>query len=176
VTLSDGTTCKDGGFVVTRGHNNSLHVGQVVEILQRERSVDSMSSQASFILIRQVDISFEAIEYRMPQVLFTDIYFTNLICTVNVQHHCVGNKCRATGSRPVYQEGHIIPGKFQPVIVHENPHHLVLNTAQMRNAIFVQHFRIRSPQLNAQELLTESVQREIDVRKAARKAVETARS
>jgi hypothetical protein len=49
------------------------------------------------------------------------------------------------------------------------PHDLVLNTAQMRDAIHVQKFRHRSTALNADEIITASAAREIAVQKALQK-------
>ncbi|KAE9396389.1 hypothetical protein BT96DRAFT_758157, partial [Gymnopus androsaceus JB14] len=127
------------------------------------------SQQAGSILVQLIDSSTEAIAYRMPKVLFTDQYaivdIKDILCAVNVQHHCVGRKCLAVDSRPVYQERHRKEGATKAAIRHESPEDLVLNTAQMRNAVLVQQFRIPSPTLNAQEIIMKSVQKEIAVRK-----------
>ncbi len=64
--------------------------------------------------------------------------------------------------------------KTKAIIVHQNPTELVLNTAQMRSAVLVQQFRIKSPRLDAEKIVTVSVRKEIDVRKAAKKASEAA--
>lgn len=46
----------------------------------------------------------------------------------------------------------------------------MLNTAQMRDAIYVQPYRLQSPVLNADEVIMDSVRQEIDLQKAAHKA------
>ncbi|KAJ3824672.1 hypothetical protein F5880DRAFT_1456307, partial [Lentinula raphanica] len=60
----------------------------------------------------------------------------DMLCGVNVQHHCVGNNCFASRTRPAYQE-RAVKGT-EAVIEHHNPNDLVLNTCQMRSALILQ--------------------------------------
>jgi hypothetical protein len=53
------------------------------------------------------------------------------------------------------------------------PQDVVLNTAQMRDAVYVQKFRQRSATLDAEQLITESAAREVVTQKALRKASES---
>ncbi|KAJ3765819.1 hypothetical protein FB446DRAFT_610750, partial [Lentinula raphanica] len=60
----------------------------------------------------------------------------DMLCAVNVQHHCHGNHCLPTGLRPAYQER--TQKGLRKVIEHKNPDIMVLNVCQMRNAKLVQ--------------------------------------
>ncbi|KAJ3768197.1 hypothetical protein FB446DRAFT_625220, partial [Lentinula raphanica] len=60
----------------------------------------------------------------------------DMLCSVNVQHHCFGNKCLATGTRPAYQER--AQKGTDATIVHNNPDDLILNICQMHHSLLVQ--------------------------------------
>lgn len=53
----------------------------------------------------------------------------------------------------------------RPVVSHSAPGDVVLNTAQMRDAIHLQKFRIASPELDGDMVLTESAVREFNISK-----------
>ena len=91
----------------------------------------------------------------------------DVTCTVNTQHDCYRHKCQTTGARYVYQE-RIQTEKTTPVVEHlTDPNDLILNTAQMRDAIHVQNFRIASTPLDEERIIQESVARTINQRKSA---------
>ncbi|KAJ7886066.1 hypothetical protein B0H13DRAFT_2535282 [Mycena leptocephala] len=69
----------------------------------------------------------------------------DLICTVNVQHNCMDNQCGPTGSRPVFQERERTNQTRAQIAHLQNPTDVVLNTAQMRDAVHLQRFRINTP-------------------------------
>lgn len=48
----------------------------------------------------------------------------------------------------------------------------MLNTGQMRDAIHVQRYRLRSPDLDEEDIIMASAAREVAVQKAARKTLE----
>lgn len=48
----------------------------------------------------------------------------------------------------------------RPAVSHVSPHDIILNTAQMRDALNVQKFRIASPDLDEDSLIMESAIRE----------------
>jgi len=86
---------------------------------------------------------------------------------VNTQHDCHRNGCQTSGIRYVYQE-RIRTDITTPVVEHLiNPDDLILNTAQMRDAVHLQKFRIPSTPLNEEIVIHESVARAIDQRKVA---------
>ncbi|KAJ7907725.1 hypothetical protein B0H13DRAFT_1568050, partial [Mycena leptocephala] len=62
----------------------------------------------------------------------------DLLCTVNVQHNCLDNQCRATATIPVFQERTKTSQTVARVAHTKNVNDIVLNTAQMRDAAYVQ--------------------------------------
>lgn len=90
----------------------------------------------------------------------------DLLCTVNVQHNCVEQHCQASGSQPIYQERQLTKNT-RPIITHVRvPNDLVLNTAQMRDAIYVQQFHIASENLDLDEIVHQSAVKELATLKA----------
>lgn len=86
---------------------------------------------------------------------------------MNTQHDCHRNGCQTSGICYVYQE-RIRTDITTPVVEHLiNPNDLILNTAQMRDAVHLQKFRIPSTPLNKEIVIQESVARAIDQRKMA---------
>ncbi|THU93269.1 hypothetical protein K435DRAFT_829530 [Dendrothele bispora CBS 962.96] len=157
--------------------SHATYVARAIEILQEVRSVATFSGQASSILVQVADVSNEAVAYRMPRIQYTNVYklveAKNIVCIVNAQHHCVGNGCKATASRTIRQEREETT-KTYALIAHNNPDDCFLNTAQMRNAIHLQKFRIESPSLPAEQIISQSVRREIDIMKKVKRTAETA--
>ena len=86
---------------------------------------------------------------------------------MNTQHDCHRNGCQTSGIRYVYQE-RIRTDITTPVVEHLiNPNDLILNTAQMRDAVHLQRFRIPSTPLNEEIVIQESVAQAIDQWKVA---------
>jgi hypothetical protein len=72
----------------------------------------------------------------------------------------------------VYQERERTD-QTQPMVSHsKHPEDLMLNTAQMRDAIHVQAYRVRSPDLDEEGIIMASAAREVAAQKVARKASE----
>jgi hypothetical protein len=95
---------------------------------------------------------------------------------VNVQHNCARYQCSTTHVRHVYQERERTD-QTQPMVSHsKQPEDLMLNTAQMRDAIHVQAYRLRSPDLDEENIIMASAVREVAAQKAARKASEPAKA
>jgi hypothetical protein len=91
---------------------------------------------------------------------------------VNVQHNCAQYQCATTHVRHVYQEREQTD-QTQPLVSHsKHPKDLMLNTAQMRDAIHVQRYRLRSPDLDEADIIMASAAREVAAQKAARKTLE----
>ncbi|KAJ6503838.1 hypothetical protein C8R45DRAFT_894926 [Mycena sanguinolenta] len=171
IALSNGDSCTPGEFVVVR-HPERLgetFVARVEEIIQQVGSVSAHSGLADGILAQKVLISRGRPRYGMPSVLLTEerqVYkYQDFICTVNVQHNCMDNNCGPTASRAVYQERQ--PTNLtQAQIAHSaNPTDLVLNTAQMRDATYVQRFRINSDILDENTIIHQSAVNELEARK-----------
>ena len=72
----------------------------------------------------------------------------------------------------MYQERELTD-QTQPLVAHsQHPEDIVLNTAQMRDAIHVQTFRLCSPILEENEIVTANAAMEVASQKAARKVME----
>lgn len=96
----------------------------------------------------------------------------DLLCTVNTQHDCDTNKCTTSGFRYVYQE-RVRTQRRAPIVQHlKNPDDLILNTAQMRDAIHLQKFRIPPAVLDEPAVIDSSVRRVIDKRKKKKEDAE----
>ncbi|KAF7976125.1 hypothetical protein HWV62_7571 [Athelia sp. TMB] len=186
VHLQNGDKCTIGQFVIAK-HGDANFGGTVTarveEILQLQGSPSERSGMPDFILIRIAASDHADDIYRMPQLSLKNQYylveFKDVLCTVNVQHNCSANSCTTAKTRPVFQEREITESVRDAVHHVGAPFDLVLNTAQMRDAIHVQQFRVPCVVLDevAEERIIEaSVRREIDVRKvrSAAKAVQAA--
>ena len=91
---------------------------------------------------------------------------------MNVQHNCAQYQCATTHVRYIYQERERTD-QTQPMVSHsKHPEDLMLNTAQMRDAIHVQAYRLRSPDLDEEDIIMASAAREVAAQKAARKMSE----
>ncbi|RDB27987.1 hypothetical protein Hypma_002121 [Hypsizygus marmoreus] len=178
VQLFNGDCCRVGDHVVARDHQqpNVTFIANVVEIIQQVGSVSDMSRTPDAILVQTATTSRSAVPYGMPAIDLQDewrlLSMADVICTVNAQHNCAENRCTDSGTQPVYQERQLTE-HTRPIIQHSrNPRQLVLNTAQMRDARYLQKFRIASEPLDAEEILEQSVFTEIAIRKAASKVVQ----
>ncbi len=74
VIMTDGSPGVVGQFYVIRGSNGSLFIGRLIEVLVAARSVAAYSHQAGSIIVEKVDVSTEAVAYRMPRALLTAQY------------------------------------------------------------------------------------------------------
>jgi hypothetical protein len=98
-----------------------------------------------------------------------EISVQDLLCTVNIQHNCAEQECKAVGHQSVYQECQLTT-QTRPIVIHNRADNdLVLNTAQMRDAIHIQRFRISSEILDMDGIVHESAVKGL----AALKAIDT---
>ncbi|KAJ7290654.1 hypothetical protein C8J57DRAFT_1213292 [Mycena rebaudengoi] len=147
-------------------------VVHVEEIIQEIGSMATMISQPDAILVQKVTVLRSRPLYGMPAIWMSKewvIFKTaDFLCTVNVQHNCIENKCGPTGTRPIYQEREEVTDQTAAKIAHlGRADDLVLNTAQMRDALHVQHFRIESPMLDIDEIVHQSAAQEVDSQRVA---------
>ncbi len=167
-------------------------VARVEEISAWQSSALQLRGHAELILVQHAHANRPASKYRMPYIDLSGKYYLvqpavcdslydpdaracanlvvlslkqSLLCAVNVQHDCVSNGCKDTGIRHVRQE-RTLTTQTKPRIEHVNHSDLILNTAQMRSAVFVQPFRLDSPELNDDAIIMQAVAQEIDSRKA----------
>ncbi|KAJ7135127.1 hypothetical protein C8R46DRAFT_1362251, partial [Mycena filopes] len=127
-------------------------VARVEEIIQQMGSPAALSSSPDGVLIQRASIDRIRTRYGMPSITFSNqwsIHSTkDLLCTVNVQHNCIDNECGPTGSKVVYQE-RAKTNQTRLEIAHtKNVQDIVLNTAQMRDAIHLQPFRVQPDRLD----------------------------
>ncbi|KAJ3829433.1 hypothetical protein F5880DRAFT_396644 [Lentinula raphanica] len=121
---------------------------------------------ADSILVEAMIVGTEPSVHGMPRLTYSGKFFvvrpTVLQCTVNVQHNCNQNNCQVEQVRAVLQERERT-GEVRGAIVHRGDmHDVVLNTAQMRDAEFVQRFRLPGKVLSLEQELTGSAAREWD--------------
>ncbi|KAH9948702.1 hypothetical protein B0H21DRAFT_890351 [Amylocystis lapponica] len=177
--LDNGDICKIGQYVVVKMPGAGVgetYVGRVEEIIQIKGSPDDELGRPDTVLIRHAVVTQPAAPYRMPDVVLSPQWsmtvLENILCTVNVQHKCAEHQCTTSGARSVYQERRHTD-QIRPAVAHRTPSALVLNTAQMRDAIHVQRFRIASPSLDTNQIVHASVAREVDAQKVVNKAATT---
>ncbi|KAJ7869102.1 hypothetical protein B0H14DRAFT_3083946 [Mycena olivaceomarginata] len=140
LSLCNGDICVPGGFVIVWDSQTvgQTFVARVEEIIQQVGSLAIFSSQPDGVLLQRafIDLSSHAIW----NAINTTLKPMDLLCTVNVQHNCIDNKCGPTGARTIFQE-RFKTNQTQAEIVHtRNVQDIVLNTAQMRDAIHLQMF------------------------------------
>ncbi|KAJ7601530.1 hypothetical protein B0H17DRAFT_1241343 [Mycena rosella] len=173
VTLNNGDACIPGGFVIIRHpeHIGETYVAQVEEIIQEVGSLAAHTSLADGILVHKVRLLRELQRYGMPRILLSGeralLQASDLLCTSNVQHNCIDNNCGPAGSRPVYQERQITNHTRAEIAHLQNPTDLVLNTAQMRDAVHLQPFRIDTPAMDKDTIIHQSAANELAAAKQA---------
>ncbi|KAF7976628.1 hypothetical protein HWV62_5933 [Athelia sp. TMB] len=175
--LQNGDRCTIGQFVIARQGPEGFGAttpARVEEILQVKGSEGAeMTGFPDFVLLRLADASVASTTYHMPHLKLTSqwrlVKFATILCTVNTPHNCADHACGIGGSRPIYQEREMT-NSTRSVVSHIDPYDVMLNTAQMRDALHVQKFRMPAEILDEQAVITASVAREIDLRKAAKQA------
>ncbi|KAF4615110.1 hypothetical protein D9613_003453 [Agrocybe pediades] len=184
--LLNGDTCPIGQYVILQQRSGAdsagstnispiMYLGCVREILQQKDGDNRKLGLPDGILIQTASQiaapeSGPGAALRMPRLVLTDqwsfVHLSDILCTVNTQHNCLQYDCRPTGFRHVYQE-RVQTGTRVSIQHSGNLGDKILNTAQMRDAIYVQQFRIPSTPLDEDTIVVESVARTIDQRRAA---------
>lgn len=88
-----------------------------------------------------VCISGTRLSHLLAICTFAHCVNKDILGVVNMQHNCVGNKCDNSGTKAVFEEREDT-GRTVATVKHKNQHDVMLNTAQMRNAKYVQVMRI----------------------------------
>ncbi|KAI0737866.1 hypothetical protein BC629DRAFT_1687266 [Irpex lacteus] len=163
VIIGNGDKVALNEFVVVCHSAGNFRTGRVIEILRNNRS---FTLTASLIVVELFDINGAAWPYQMPRiatsgthVLVEDIQ--TLVCSVNVQHNCANNGCDLSDTRTVYLEREQ-QAERAAAVHHLNPDDLVLNTAKMRDARFVQTFAISPPDVNLDSVLVAACRAEFN--------------
>lgn len=150
-------------------------VVHVNEILQAYKSVANLSGEADVILVQATDVSHENEHYHMPNIQMLQCWYLanpkDLLCTINVQHNCVEQHCKATGHQDIYQECQLTTHTWPTVAHNRVLNNLVLNTAQMWDVIHVQGFCITSESLDLDDIVYQSAVNELSALKALDRSV-----
>ncbi|KAF9550193.1 hypothetical protein CPC08DRAFT_613458, partial [Agrocybe pediades] len=163
--LANGDSCELDDSVIVREAGRTAHtyVGFVHEILQDTASANYCQGVADAVLIQRAIISppHDDNRLRLPKLCVVEewslVSVHDLLCTVNIQHDCFGQHCRASGLHPVYQE-RVQTDKTVPIIEHTGDKgDFYLNTLQMCDTLHVQQFRISSIPLNEVQVIQQSV-------------------
>ncbi|THH23057.1 hypothetical protein EUX98_g8121 [Antrodiella citrinella] len=168
--LINGDKCIPGSsYVIMRlTEFGETCVARVEEVILIQGSANALSLRPDGVLVQKIDVSQVADSYSMPLVGMCQQYavvpLESLLCTVNVQHNCASHGCDLSAHRPVFQER--VETQFtRAATAHRFPRDLVLNTAQMRDAVLLQPFRIPSTALNMDDIVTASAAREVKMEK-----------
>ncbi|KAF7335506.1 hypothetical protein MVEN_02204400 [Mycena venus] len=171
VYLGNGDVCAPLNYVIAKDprYAGETYVARVEEIIQQVGSLAQLSSQPDGVLVQKVVVDHTRERYGMPSVQLCGEWLVHsvqdLLCTVNVQHNCLDNGCTATGSIPVFQE-RIKTSQTAARVTHvQNLDDVVLNTAQMRDAVHVQQFRLDSTPMDLEVIINASAAREIAIHK-----------
>jgi hypothetical protein len=88
----------------------------------------------------------------------------SVLCVVNVQHNCAAHACDTQGQISVYEE-HERTTHMKPRTRHFVSEDIMLNTAQMRDAIHVQRFRIAANALDHDHAIMLGAKSEVEAQK-----------
>ncbi|KAI6014953.1 hypothetical protein EDC04DRAFT_2549657, partial [Pisolithus marmoratus] len=170
VVALNGEVCHVSDFVLAQDAHAPwalLIIGRLAEILQICHSPAQHRNHASSLLLETFQVIGCSDVYLLPQIqLFgwTVLPAAALLCGVNVQHDCARNGCTGTSAIPVYEECERTT-KTQQWIGHQNPSDFILNTAQMRDAMHVQQFRVQAEQLDHDWAIHTGAAAELDAQK-----------
>ncbi|KAI6018600.1 hypothetical protein BKA83DRAFT_4464938 [Pisolithus microcarpus] len=153
VVASSGDICRLGDFVLAQdpcAARGALPlIGCIHEILQICHSRAQQQNQANWLLLEAFQVTGSADVYHLPRLQASGwvvVPANALICCINVQHNCAGHQCTGSSTVSVYEEREKTT-KTARRIEHREPADLILNTAQMHNAIYVQQFRTQVQQI-----------------------------
>ncbi|KZS88916.1 hypothetical protein SISNIDRAFT_417595, partial [Sistotremastrum niveocremeum HHB9708] len=161
--LSNGDEASVGQVVVYRPDDkNPAQLGRIRELLVTEASL--FGPRVKFAVLQHVQVLDLVEPYAMPGLCFLEqhevVNLATLKCTVNVQHNCAANQCDLTGTRRVLQERQLTTHTL-PAIKHKNNlEDMILNTAKMRDAKFIEPFAPLPPVSNLEAAVDAAVRRE----------------
>ncbi|KIJ57791.1 hypothetical protein HYDPIDRAFT_103839, partial [Hydnomerulius pinastri MD-312] len=142
-------------------------IGRVSEILQICHSTAQRDNAANFVLLETFSVVGKSPMYGLP-LLRTEgwklVGPTTVLCTINVQHNCAAHACEAVPIAPVREEREVTK-KRELRVEHRNIEDLILNTAQMRDAVHVQRFRISAPPLDREFAIYAGAAAEVEAQK-----------
>ncbi len=111
--------------------------------------------------------------YATPLAVPTIMPYTNqveqlILCTVNVQHNCAANHCDESAMVAVYQEQEAISTGTRPAVNHNSEDDIMLNTMQMRDAIYLQQLGLISPLIQCDTAIQQGAVAEIEAQQSSK--------
>ncbi|KAG8922830.1 hypothetical protein FRC02_011569, partial [Tulasnella sp. 418] len=178
VELYNGDICKKGAWVLVADptvEGTGQQIATIWEILQIVGSPREISQCADFVTIRIAEITGISNFHYMPTLCLTDriaiVRVKDINCSANVQHNCQAFGCEANATVPIMEEREV-SGRTRDAVRHIIPEgsrtQWILNTAKMRDAIYVQKFRHPPSELDRDFAIQEGVVREIAQAKETR--------
>ncbi|KAG6913997.1 hypothetical protein DXG01_002988 [Tephrocybe rancida] len=171
LTVSNGDICQSGSWVIfNTSLNKTLLAGRVIEIIQVVESLEARLGKCSFVVVAPSISSEPDDHYWMPHLellpptSWLTLEASDIKCTVNVQHNCAKHSC-TLGTEIAIIEERENTGQSYMGVLHKVPEDLILNTAQMRDAVHITPFHPRMPQFNREEVITRAALLEINDRK-----------
>ncbi|KAG9098244.1 hypothetical protein FRC06_006616 [Ceratobasidium sp. 370] len=131
------------GDTITAGSHSIIQVGAttsfctVVELLLRQSKSSPTPSGVFFATVRPMHLGAgNHVAFDMPTLTSTNsirlVEFVDLICTVNLQHDCVGSGCNEVELLSVMQEREV-SARQQRFVKHKDSTHFILNTQALHN-------------------------------------------
>ncbi|KAG8953004.1 hypothetical protein FRC03_011958 [Tulasnella sp. 419] len=181
VELLNGDVCRPGDWVLVADASISgtgQRVATIWEIIQTVGSPLSLQGRPDFVSVRVADITGVSSFHYMPTLCLTDqikiVGLQDINCSANVQHNCLECRCQTDKFVPVREEREEST-RTRMSVNHRTPRgnsnrisEWILNTAKMRDAIYIQRFRQTAPAIERQRAIEEGVAREIFEEKATR--------
>ncbi|KAF9060812.1 hypothetical protein BDP27DRAFT_1491210 [Rhodocollybia butyracea] len=170
LVLENLDKCMPGSYVACQNIESGnavdgVEIAQVKEVLWRYRP-DTAHKTADAVLLEGHKVGPQVSVHGMPRLLSSNSFHLvepeKLLCTVNTQHDCSRNPCTIEHDLAVRQEQEQTVHLKGRINHRGNVQDLVLNTAQMRDAKYVQRFRIAAQPLVSDHILQASAVREWD--------------
>ncbi|RDB16192.1 hypothetical protein Hypma_003108 [Hypsizygus marmoreus] len=167
--LANGDLAHPGSWVIYVSVQGVPRVGQIVHAIQVVGSKEEQTGKCSFLVVAPAISTERHDHYGMPRLQlhavqeWECISASTIRCTVNVQHNCVERLCKLTKSRVIYQEREATDS-FTMGVSHITPDDVLLNTAQMRDAIHILPFHLPIPSLHREQIIAQAAKLEVDER------------
>ncbi|KAG8919405.1 hypothetical protein FRC02_001686 [Tulasnella sp. 418] len=150
--LLNGDVCKVDSWVLARSDNRVFNIGKVTEILQARHPGSPFSDKPDLIAVAVARHNGSAMSYYMPcfsasSLVWQLFAISEILCVVNMQHHCIENNCDDSG-RAVIRMEREASSQFRRIISHNNPGDLILNTSQFRSSGYILPFQVIPPPLD----------------------------
>ncbi|KAF9521533.1 hypothetical protein CPB83DRAFT_865442 [Crepidotus variabilis] len=155
-------------FVITDvPGQDDFTIGRILEIINFQPTPNPLPVK---ILLQAFSTGNIVTPYCMPKLtptlqagnesLFYIMSPRDILCAVNVQHNCAANMCDMLGTRVQYLEREALQD-LQPAIRHKVSDDLVLNTAKIRDARFIQLFTSPLARLDRVQIVKAAVGMEL---------------